>query len=73
MLVHGNLVIIIYKMLIWCSEQVRIPMDKPFIYLKGEGKRKTNVVWSGHDSIDTSATFISQADNVVAKSLTFVV
>ncbi|KAM7465866.1 hypothetical protein LguiB_013428 [Lonicera macranthoides] len=54
------------------TEQVRIPMDKPFIYLKGEGRRKTSVVWSGHDSIATSATFISQADNIVAKSLTFV-
>ncbi|XP_058203853.1 probable pectinesterase 29 [Rhododendron vialii] len=52
-------------------EQVSIPIDKPYIYLKGEGKRKTNVVWEGHDSITTSPTFISQADNIVAKSISF--
>ncbi|KAK3017700.1 hypothetical protein RJ639_003293 [Escallonia herrerae] len=53
-------------------EQVNIPFDKPFIYLKGEGKRKTTVVWNAHDSIATSGTLISQADNFVAKSLSFV-
>ncbi|KAI3459650.1 hypothetical protein Pfo_016313 [Paulownia fortunei] len=53
-------------------EQVRIPYDKPFIYLKGEGKRKTYVVWDAHDSIATSATFTSQADNTIAKCITFV-
>ncbi|GFP92857.1 probable pectinesterase 29, partial [Phtheirospermum japonicum] len=52
-------------------EQVLIPYNKPFIYLIGAGKRKTNVVWNAHDSI-TSATFISQADNIMAKSLTFI-
>ncbi|KAK2987224.1 hypothetical protein RJ640_022256 [Escallonia rubra] len=54
-------------------EQVNIPFDKPFIYLKGEGKWKTTVVWNAHDSIATSGTLISQADNFVAKSLSFVV
>ncbi|KAK3030141.1 hypothetical protein RJ639_037662 [Escallonia herrerae] len=53
-------------------EQVNIPFDKPFIYLKGEGKWKTTVVWNAHDSIATSGTLISQADNFVAKSLSFV-
>ncbi|KAL6976355.1 pectinesterase, partial [Sarracenia purpurea var. burkii] len=52
-------------------EQVSIPQDKPFIFLKGEGKRKTIVVWGAHDSIVTSPTFISRADNIVAKSITF--
>ncbi|XP_059654412.1 probable pectinesterase 29 [Cornus florida] len=52
-------------------EQVTIPKDKPFIYLKGEGKRKTSVVWDAHGSITTSATFTSEADNIVAKSITF--
>ncbi|KAL0376931.1 UNVERIFIED_CONTAM: putative pectinesterase 29 [Sesamum calycinum] len=53
-------------------EQITIPFDKPFIYLKGEGKRKTSVVWDAHDSIASSATFTSQADNIMAKSLTFI-
>ncbi|XP_057467492.1 probable pectinesterase 29 [Actinidia eriantha] len=52
-------------------EQISIPIDKPFIYLKGEGKRKTNVVWDAYDSIVASPTFISEADNIVAKSITF--
>ncbi|KAK4425282.1 putative pectinesterase 29 [Sesamum alatum] len=53
-------------------EQVTIPFDKPFIYLKGEAKRKTSVMWDAHESIATGATFISQADNIMAKSLTFI-
>ncbi|KAK6161429.1 hypothetical protein DH2020_004810 [Rehmannia glutinosa] len=53
-------------------EQVLIPFDKPFIYLKGAGKRKTYVVWDAHDSIATSATFTSQADNIIAKSISFI-
>ncbi|KAJ0537563.1 putative pectinesterase [Helianthus annuus] len=54
------------------NEQVKIPYDKPMIYLKGGGKRKTYVVWNGHNSIETDATFISEADNVVVKSITFI-
>ncbi|KAL3628098.1 hypothetical protein CASFOL_028200 [Castilleja foliolosa] len=54
------------------KEKVTIPYDKPFIYLVGSGKRETNVVWNGHDSINTSATFTSQADNIMAESLTFI-
>ncbi|KAM0013654.1 putative pectinesterase [Helianthus debilis subsp. tardiflorus] len=42
------------------------------IYLKGGGKRKTYVVWNGHNSIEADATFISEADNVVVKSITFI-
>ncbi|KAL6503572.1 hypothetical protein OROGR_025495 [Orobanche gracilis] len=41
-------------------EQIKIPRNKPFVYLKGEGKRNTYVVWDAHDSIATSATFDSQ-------------
>ncbi|KAJ0606199.1 putative pectinesterase [Helianthus annuus] len=54
------------------NEQVKIPYDKPMIYLKGGGKRKTYVVWNGHNSIEADATFISEADNVVVKSITFI-
>ncbi|KAL6503571.1 hypothetical protein OROGR_025494 [Orobanche gracilis] len=53
-------------------EQIKIPRNKPFVYLKGEGKRNTYVVWDAHDSIATSATFDSQADNTIAKCITFV-
>ncbi|CAI9776967.1 unnamed protein product [Fraxinus pennsylvanica] len=52
-------------------EAVKIPYDKPFIFLKGEGKWKTYVVWDNHDSIATSATFTSDADNIIVKSITF--
>ncbi|KAG8369673.1 hypothetical protein BUALT_Bualt14G0038200 [Buddleja alternifolia] len=52
-------------------EKVTIPFDKPFIYLKGAGRRNTIVDWDDHGSIATSATFTSQADNIIAKSLTF--
>lgn len=53
------------------KEQVKIPLDKPFINLRGENKAKTLVVWDAHMGIDASATFISQADNIVVRSITF--
>ncbi|XP_051129317.1 probable pectinesterase 29 [Andrographis paniculata] len=53
-------------------EQIKIPYNKPFIYLKGAGKKKTFVVWDAHDSISTSATFTSDAQYTFAKSITFV-
>ncbi|KAL7145180.1 hypothetical protein ABFS83_07G063200 [Erythranthe nasuta] len=52
-------------------ERITIPYDKPFISLEGSGKRKTYVVGDAHDSIATSATFTSQADNIIAKSISF--
>ncbi|PIN11560.1 Pectinesterase [Handroanthus impetiginosus] len=54
------------------NEQVKIPPDKPYIYLKGEGIGKTNVVWDGHDTMLTSSTFASLADNIVVSGITFV-
>ncbi|KAK6138551.1 hypothetical protein DH2020_027706 [Rehmannia glutinosa] len=54
------------------NEQVKIPPDKPFIYLKGEGIGKTNVVWGAHDTMLTSSTFASMADNIVVSGITFV-
>lgn len=50
-----------------------IPSDKPYIILKGENKRKTQIVWDDHDSLAQSPTFASFADNIIAKSITFVV
>lgn len=64
----------------WCgiftlehSEQITIPPEKPYIYLKGEGIGKTNVVSSSNGSIATSATFFSCANNTVVSDITFVV
>lgn len=54
-------------------ELIKIPIGKPMIYLKGDGKRKTIVVWSSHESIETDATFIFEADEVVVNSITFII
>ncbi|KVH90967.1 Pectinesterase, catalytic [Cynara cardunculus var. scolymus] len=54
------------------NEQIKIPSDKSMIYLKGDGKRKTYVVWNSNDSIETDATFTSEADDVVVKSISFI-
>lgn len=54
------------------NEQVQIPSDKPFIYLKGEGMDTTSVVWDGHDQMLISATFASFADNILVSGITFV-
>lgn len=35
--------------------------------------RATHVVWDAHESIATSATFTSYADNTVVTSITFIV
>ncbi|XP_051130724.1 probable pectinesterase 29, partial [Andrographis paniculata] len=51
-------------------EQIRIPREKPYIFLKGESRLKTVIAWDGHDSIQ-SATFISEANDTRAKGLTF--
>ncbi|KAJ7950625.1 Pectinesterase [Quillaja saponaria] len=52
-------------------EKVKIPYDKPYIILKGEGKRKTNVVWDDHDNVAESPTFSALADNIVVKCMSF--
>ncbi|ESR34140.1 putative pectinesterase 29 [Citrus sinensis] len=53
-------------------EKVKIPYEKPFIILKGVGKRKTRIIWDDHESLAASPTFASFADNVVVKSMSFV-
>ncbi|XP_060181417.1 probable pectinesterase 29 isoform X1 [Lycium barbarum] len=53
------------------KEQVQIPGDKPFIYLKGADVRTTIVMWDAHDSLITSATFSSFADNIVVENINF--
>jgi pectinesterase len=46
-------------------------MDKPYIILKGAGKRNTIVEWGDHSSTFESPTFTSFADNIVVKSISF--
>lgn len=50
---------------------MRIPDDKPYIVLKGSGKKKTIVVWDDHETIAQSPTFTLLADNIVVKCLSF--
>ncbi|XP_030523405.2 probable pectinesterase 55 [Rhodamnia argentea] len=52
-------------------EKVKIPQDKPYIILKGQAKKTTEVVWDDHDNIVQSPTFTSLADNIIAKSISF--
>ncbi|TKY69207.1 pectinesterase 29 [Spatholobus suberectus] len=52
-------------------EKVKIPYDKPYIILKGEGKRRTFVEWDDHDTTSQSPTFAATADNIVVKSMSF--
>lgn len=54
-----------------CREKVQIPLNKPFILLKGRGKRKTEIVWNDHETIAQSPTFTSLADNIIVKSMSF--
>lgn len=57
----------------WCREKVKIPFDKPYILLKGENKRRTQIVWDDIGPVDQSATFISAAPSITVKSITFAV
>ncbi|RYR24588.1 hypothetical protein Ahy_B02g058098 [Arachis hypogaea] len=52
-------------------EKVTIPSDKPYIILKGTGKKKTWVEWGDHNTTAQSPTFQSMADNIVVKSISF--
>ncbi|XP_061364763.1 probable pectinesterase 29 [Gastrolobium bilobum] len=52
-------------------EKVKIPLDKPYIILKGDGKRSTLVDWDDHTATDQSPTFSILADNIVIKSMSF--
>ncbi|KAF8387651.1 hypothetical protein HHK36_026305 [Tetracentron sinense] len=52
-------------------EQVTILKNKPCILLEGYSSRTTKIVWDAHEQTDTSATFTSYPDNIVAKGITF--
>ncbi|KAL1537083.1 pectinesterase [Salvia divinorum] len=53
-------------------EQVSIPKDKSFIILKGAGIKNTIISWDGHGPIDTTATFSSEANNTIARDISFI-
>ncbi|GMY26826.1 probable pectinesterase 29 [Fagus crenata] len=52
-------------------EKLLIPYEKPYIILKGTAKKETLVEWEDHEDLAQSPTFTSQADNIVAKSISF--
>lgn len=56
-----------------CREKVKIPYDKPYVVMKGQGRKRTIVAWDDHQSIAQSPTFTSMADNIVVKSIHFMV
>nr|POF00275.1 putative pectinesterase 10 [Quercus suber] len=53
------------------NEKVTIPPEKPCIFLEGSGRHVTIITHDDHDQTDTSATFTSSPDNVVASGITF--
>ncbi|KAJ0080623.1 hypothetical protein Patl1_22429 [Pistacia atlantica] len=53
------------------TEQVSIPANKPCVVLEGNSSRTTKITYNAHQRTDTSATFSSFAENIVAKGITF--
>ncbi|MQM02966.1 hypothetical protein Taro_035737, partial [Colocasia esculenta] len=64
------------------SEKVKIPADKPFIFLEGEGREHTVIEWGAHAGADVvvrpaatttgdSATFTVHANNFTARWISF--
>ncbi|KAK9287899.1 hypothetical protein L1049_016343 [Liquidambar formosana] len=52
-------------------EKLTISANKPYIMIKGEGKRRTKVVWDDHASVAQSPTLMVLADNFIAKCISF--
>ncbi|XP_010264153.1 PREDICTED: probable pectinesterase 55 [Nelumbo nucifera] len=52
-------------------EKILVPEDKPCILLQGASSRSTRIFWQAHHMTNTSATFTSWAENLVAKDITF--
>ncbi|KAH6769578.1 Pectin lyase-like superfamily protein [Perilla frutescens var. hirtella] len=53
-------------------EKVKIPHNKPYIFMRGEGKGKTLIVWSRSSADEyESATFKVEAKNFIAFGITF--
>ncbi|CAN1245283.1 Probable pectinesterase 29 [Linum grandiflorum] len=54
------------------KEKVAITGDKPYIILKGQGMGLTKIVWDDHFTTLQSPTFMSQAENIVVRNISFV-
>lgn len=52
-------------------EKVEIPRDRPCIFLDGKGRGITTITYDAHEQTDTSATFSSFPDYVIAQGITF--
>ncbi|CAL0320936.1 unnamed protein product [Lupinus luteus] len=52
-------------------EKVQIPKTKPCIYLEGADRDSTIITYDDHQQTDTSATFSSFTDNIIARCITF--
>ncbi|CAI9118887.1 OLC1v1020514C1 [Oldenlandia corymbosa var. corymbosa] len=54
------------------KENVHIPRNKPYIFMRGDGKGKTSIIWteSSHNKFQ-SATFKVQAQNFIAFGISF--
>ncbi|CAN1219473.1 Probable pectinesterase 66 [Linum perenne] len=52
-------------------EQVTIPLDRPCVFLEGEGSGATIIEYDAYVQTDSSSTFCSQPSNVVVKGITF--
>ncbi|KAG6776961.1 hypothetical protein POTOM_016754 [Populus tomentosa] len=58
-------------MILMCREQVNIPIEKPCIFLEGNGGGQTTVTYNAHQDTADSATFTSSPSNIVVKGITF--
>jgi Pectinesterase len=58
-----------------CREQVKIPKEKQFIFLEGQGSDSTVIQWNAHTmpsgQIIGTAAFVVGADNFIARQITF--
>ncbi|XP_027936301.1 putative pectinesterase 52 [Vigna unguiculata] len=53
------------------KEMVNIPVDKPCIFIQGQGADVTTITYDDHSAVNTSATFSAFSNNVVASDITF--
>ncbi|KAK7356160.1 hypothetical protein VNO80_15426 [Phaseolus coccineus] len=53
------------------KEKVQISVNKPCIFIQGQGKDVTTITFDDHLAPNTSSTFTSFSDNFVASDITF--
>ncbi|ESW17001.1 hypothetical protein PHAVU_007G201900, partial [Phaseolus vulgaris] len=53
------------------KEKVKIPVNKPCIFIQGRGKDVTTITFDDHVAPNSSSTFTSFSDNFVASDITF--